>query len=140
MKDLSNAIAGIKTEYINTAHSKIEDILSSGEMDEIKIQTLIDLKFDETGKTPAEKIENSKLLTFKKNVFTLIKFYYSAADNFQKQKKELEALSKEMNLLRSRIMNKGAHHDDSPIFELELRGAIDKIKEFQTVMLKISTK
>ncbi len=140
LKDLSNAIAGIKTEYINTAHTKIEDILSSGEMDEAKIQKLIDLKFDETGLGNPEKIANSKLLTFKKNVFTLIKFYYTAQHNFQEQKKELEALSKEMNLLRSRIMNKGAHHDDSPIFELELRGAMDKIKEFQTVLLKIHTK
>lgn len=42
-----------------------------------------------------------------------------------------------MNLLRSRIMNKGAHYDDSPIFELELRGAIDKLKEFEQLILKI---
>lgn len=137
LKDLSNSIAGIKTEYINRVYQELENILSNGELDTAKIQKLINLKFDETGLSRDEKIENRKLFSFKQTVFHLIKYYYTAKHNFKEQKKELDSLSKEMNLLRSRIMNKGAHFDDSPIFELELRGAIDKIKEFESVILKI---
>jgi hypothetical protein len=137
LKDLSNGISGLKNEYIHQAYSKIETILSNGEIDEAKIKKLIDLNLPVTGLTAPEHQENSKLNHFKKQVLDIVTHYYKAATNFKNQKKELEELSKEMNLLRSRIMNKGAHHDDSPIFELELRGAIDKLKEFEGVILKV---
>ena len=137
LKDLSNGISGLKNEYIHQAYSKIETILSNGEIDEAKIKKLIDLNLPVTGLTAAEHQENGKLNHFKKQVLDIVSHYYKTATNFKNQKKELEELSKEMNILRSRIMNKGAHHDDSPIFELELRGAIDKLKEFEGVILKV---
>ena len=137
LKELANGMSGLKTEYIHQAHSKIEAILSNGEIDEVKIKKLIDLNFNNTGLTREETQANNKLNTFKKQVFDVVSHYYKADTNFKNQKRELERLSKEMNLLRGRIMNKGAHHDDSPIFELELRGAIDKLKEFESVILKI---
>ncbi len=137
LKDLSAGIAGIKSEYIHQAHSKIETILSNGEINEEKIQKLIDLNFDNTGLSAEDRQANNKLISFKRQLLDVIKHFYQHDTNFKNQKKELEKLSQEMNLLRSRIMNKGAHHDGSPIFELELRGAIDKIKEFEQVVLKV---
>lgn len=137
LKDLSNGIAGMETEYVHQIYSKIEAILSNGEIDEAKIKKLVDLNFDNTGLTVPEIQANNQLNSLKNKLLDIVKHYYKHDTNFLKQKKELIRLSKEMNLLRSRIMNKGAHHDVSPIFELELRGAIDKLKEFENIILKI---
>ena len=137
LENLSSSISNLNKEYLNQIFSKLEYILSQSKIDEDQIVRLMNLDFNKNGMTPQELAQIGILLSFKKKLLEFVKYYYNYQTSYLKQKKELEDLSKEMDLLRSRIMNKGAHHDDSPLFELELRGAVDKINAFESQVLKL---
>lgn len=137
LKDLSSAISGAHIEYLKYVHSKLESILSHSTVDEAQIDELKKLKFDRNGLSGEQIAEKGRLESFNKELLDFAKQYYSNQSNYKKQKNELETLSKELNRLRSIVMNPGAHDDESPQFELELRGAIEKIKEYEEKIIRI---
>ena len=55
---------------------------------------------------PQELAQIGILLSFKKKLLEFVKYYYNNQTSYLTQKKKLENLSKEMDLLRSRIMNR----------------------------------
>jgi len=70
----------------------------------------------------------------KNSVFDYIIQYHQNFERNEELKKKLIYFSKILQEIRSRILNEGAHANDNPIFELELLGAFEKVKDFENLV------
>jgi len=136
LENLCNSLkkSPIKNEYYSKLLPNFIKLLENNSIDVTYLDELKKNKFAYDAALPKE--ENEKNITFK----SAIDFMLGHKANLSKYETELNILIKlaeDVNELRDRILNTGAHHTTIPVFEKELNDAIVKIKEFQQQVLKM---
>lgn len=136
LENLCNSLkkSAIKNEHYSKRLSSFINLLETNSID---VTYLDELKKNKLAYDAAQPQEvNDKNIAFK----SAVDFVRDYKINFSKYETELNNLIKlaeDINELRDRILNTGAHHTTIPVFEIELNDAIVKIKEFQQQVLKM---
>jgi hypothetical protein len=148
LKQLANAtdLSNLEKEFKQKAFNLFEKIICVREKDNKNKKTSfkptdIDLLFGQTFEKPAamEKEEFNKLVSLKQNTVEFIKAHYEHQIKKEDALAKLLQTGKQLDELRTRILNAGAHpSSDIPFFEWELKGAIATIKDFAEQILKIA--
>lgn len=139
---LENLCNSLKKSPIKNEHysKQLTNFIKLLENNTIDVTYLDELKKNKLGYDKAlSKDENDKNIAFK-SVIDFVKGYKVEQSKYETELYGLNKLAEEINELRDRILNIGAHHTTIPVFEQELNNAIKKIKDFQDNVLKISRK
>jgi hypothetical protein len=83
------------------------------------------------GSEPDIQKEINEANSLKNSLLTYIEEYQKDFANNQKNKQKLISLSKSLQEIRGRILNTGAHANNEILYELELKGAIQIIIQFE---------
>ena len=134
LENLERGLSSVEKEInskIKTAFEKLFDKKIIPErIAELRTKN-IDIPGDAS--TQAKK-EINDTNSFKNYLLTYLEEYHKDFIEHQNNKQKLIDLSKALQEIRGRILNHGAHANNATIFELELKGAIEKIKEFEEVV------
>jgi len=95
---------------------------------------LLQQKFEGDGLTPQEK---GKVNAFRSSVLKYLNEYHKKKATNEQHVKELFNIAKKVDELRGRILNLGAHPGDEPLFETELKKAVEDLEKFQEVVLQL---
>lgn len=138
LENLSRGLSEVKNEFTQKQKQSFERLFNL-KVDLGKLAELKALKLtpptgtDEPGKT---NIANQ----FKNSIYIYLEEYHREFASHQNNKINLLNLSKALQEIRSRILNQGAHSNNETIFEMELRGAIGMIKDFNSAVHSITKK
>ncbi len=138
LETLERGLGAVEKEWNQKMKQLFEKLFDK----EIGLAKLAELKALNLTASPgadaAEVKETGEANNFKNSLYLYLEEYHKDFASHKANKDTLIKLSKALQEIRGRILNHGAHANRETIFELELRGAIDKIKEFEKVVLKIN--
>ena len=116
---------------------RLSDFIKLLERNSFDVAYLDELKINKLSYNAAlSQEENEKNIAFK-HVVDFVRKYKANISTYESELNELIKIAEEVNELRDRILNAGAHHTPSPLFEKEIKDAIVKIEEFQKQVLKM---
>ncbi|MBK7377781.1 MAG: AAA family ATPase [Ignavibacteriales bacterium] len=136
---LENLCNSLKRSTIkNERHSKrLSGFINLLETNSFDVTYLDELKKNKLAyDTALAKNDNDKNIAFK-SVVDFIMDYKTNVSKYETELSDLVKIAEEVNELRDRILNIGAHHTTIPVFEQEIKDAIIKLKEFQKNILKL---
>lgn len=118
----------------NERHSKrLSGFINLLETNSFDVTYLDELKKNKLAyDTALAKNDNDKNIAFK-SVVDFIMDYKTNVSKYETELSDLVKIAEEVNELRDRILNIGAHHTTIPVFEQEIKDAIIKLKEFQKI-------
>lgn len=136
LENLCNSLkkSAIKNEHYSKRLSGFINLLETNSIDVNYLDELKKNKLAYDAALPKE--DNDKNIAFK-SVVDFVKNYKVNLSKYETELHNLIKLAEDVNELRDRILNTGAHHTTIAVFEKEVSDAINKIKEFQQQVLKI---
>lgn len=127
LENLSNSLAGVHAEHNQQMVNKIMKLLDSNSFTLEMVQKLKAEQFAGNGLPPAEV---GQIRTLQRHILDFVENYYCHRDEIQKQRKELTALAQKVSVIRSIVLNPGAHQGDISIHIDELKDAYNTLKKF----------
>lgn len=125
----------VEKEYYQKLLNHLTDIVSRQDLNESKIAAIFDSEL--TTRTALTDEERGKLKTFQQRLKDFLTDHYQHKNQKDESLRQLKQIVKYLDELRARILNVGAHYNDTPLFEIEIMGAIDWVKKFQDQVLQI---
>ena len=127
---LANALGGVTKEYNYKLLSQLMQLL---ENDGFTLQMVNQLQVerfrgDGLSLSPAEI---GKTNTLRSCMLGFLERYYRDRIVYQQRRQDLVSIATKISQLRSVILNVGAHQGNIPLYEMELKDAIDKLKDFE---------
>lgn len=128
LEKLANSLKGVEKEYYN---KQINNFTSLFKDDNLKVDNINKLRNDPyiNDKLSREEILAINILKFK--VLNCLEVFCDYKDQIKKNRNELVKICNEINELRDRILNHGAHPTAEPLFGEEVKEAVDSIEKFE---------
>lgn len=136
LENLCNSLKNsvIRKEQLTKSLNSFSKILDSSLLDINYLHSIELSKFSYDASLSSD--ENKKNIEFKKLIGHL-KNHFKNKSQKNDELNELISKAKNIDELRSRVLNIGAHHTHTPVFEKELSDAIMELEVFQSKVLKI---
>jgi energy-coupling factor transporter ATP-binding protein EcfA2 len=136
LETLGNAIqeSNLKKEVQYKLMESLEKVLTSGNLETDIITRLFD------NNPPQDASALGKFNKLKNELKTWLETYTKQKAQQEKETQDLLKTAKLLDEIRARMLNAGAHYTDTPLFDWEVRGAIEKVKDFEKVVLGIQSK
>lgn len=134
LEKLANSLKGIEKEYYNKQISNFNNLF---ENDNLKIENIRRLKSDPyiNDSISREEVIAINILKFK--MLDCLEILCNYKEQRATIKSKLLIISDNLNELRNRILNHGAHPTLEPLFGAEMVEAIRIVKEFETELKQI---
>ena len=134
LEPLAGALNNVEKEHDARLRSEFLRILNNPQMDAAKVQQLRKERFQ--GDDTLTPVEIGQIDTFRKSVLRFLEKYYTDRVTKAQKRDELLAVVEKVAEIRSRILNIGAHHTTVPLYESELKDAIETIEAFEQKVKK----
>lgn len=129
--------SALKSEHFNNIISPFINLLENNAFDLNYLSKLKKDKFAYDRDLPDDL--NSENIKFR-GLINAIVHYIENKDDREKELNQLIQDAKNVDELRMRILNNGAHYNQVPMYKKEIEDAISEIKKFQTDILKLKKK
>ncbi len=127
---LANALGGVTKEYNSKLLSQLLHLLESDSFTLQMVNQLQAERFRGDG-SALSQAEIGKINTLRSCMLGFLERYYRDRLVYQQRRQDLVAIATKVSQLRSVILNVGAHQGNIPLYEMELKDAIDKLKDFE---------
>ena len=135
-KTLFKSLEGVKIELEEKAIWRIERVLNNKQLTDTQIDYAFEGGADPSTLPVTERKAAGESIALKKELKKMLKIHYQSREPLKQARTELVAICEQVNEIRGRILNAGAHYNHEPHFEAELRDALDKLIALKNATFK----
>jgi len=129
LEKLANALDNIENEGKRAVYRQITSLLESETFTTEHVDLLRREPFRGDGTLSGPQI--GQINHFRTQLLNGVRNYYAIRDEEKRKLDDLIRVAAQVNEVRGRVLNLGAHYTEEPLFEQELQEAIETLKQFE---------
>ncbi|MEZ4681504.1 MAG: hypothetical protein R2932_45555 [Caldilineaceae bacterium] len=129
LEKLANALNNVENEGKRALYRQIVSLLDSETFTLEHVDHLRAERFRGDGTLTGEQI--GQVNHFRTQLLNGVRNYYAIRNEERRKLNDLMRVAANVNEVRGRVLNLGAHYTDEPLFEQELQEAIAVLKQFE---------